>query len=120
MLAARHRLRRSRDFTAALRGAGRRRGASSTMTVVMTPRNPETTDPHPVRVGFVVSKQVGNSVVRSRVQRRLRHAVAARLAELPTGHDLVVRAHPAAAGADWDRLVGDLDRCLERARKGRS
>lgn len=102
-----------------MRGEGRRRGSSSTLTVVVTPRAPQddsTTDPHPVRVGFVVSKQVGNSVVRSRVQRRLRHVVAERLSELPVGHDLVVRAHPAAATAEWGRLVADLDRCLQRAR----
>ncbi|OFS07354.1 MULTISPECIES: ribonuclease P protein component [Kytococcus] len=117
MLAARHRLRRSRDFTAVLRGTGRRKGSSTTMSVVLTPRpsTPDQTDPHPVRVGFVVSKQVGNSVVRSRVQRRLRHLVADRLADLPAGHDLVVRAHPASATAEWSALVRDLDRCLARA-----
>ncbi len=89
------------------------------MTVVVTPRDPDgppTTDPHAVRVGFVVSKQVGNSVVRSRVQRRLRHLLAHRIEDLPPGHDVVVRAHPPAATADWDRLVADLERCLQRTR----
>lgn len=87
------------------------------MTVVVTPRGQDeaSADTHPVRVGFVVSKAVGNSVVRSRVQRRLRHLAAARLPQIPAGHDLVVRAHPAAAGAESDQLGRDLDRCLDRA-----
>ena len=49
------------------------------------------------RVGFVVSKQVGNAVVRNRVKRRLRHLAADQLPSTPPGLDLVVRALPAAA-----------------------
>lgn len=69
----------------------------------------------PARVGFVVSKAVGNSVVRSRVQRRLRHVVRPVVAELGDGTTLVVRALPAAAGASSSRLSSDLVRCLTRA-----
>lgn len=62
------------------------------------------------RVGFVVSKKVGNAVTRNRVKRRLRHMVAARLRE---GHvvsgslRVVVRALPAAARQP-DRLAPDF------------
>ena len=69
------------------------------------------------QVGFVVSRAVGNAVVRNRVRRRLRHLVRDRLAELsvlPGGAVLVVRALPDAAGASYDELRGDLARCLER------
>jgi ribonuclease P protein component len=65
-------------------------------------------------VGFVVSKAVGNSVVRHRVVRRLRALVAAQLDLLPTGADLVVRAQPAAATATSAQLGEDLDRVLRR------
>jgi ribonuclease P protein component len=68
----------------------------------------------PVRVGFVVSKAVGGSVVRTRVKRRLRHLVRDRLPSLPSGAILVVRAAPAAAGATSAELARDLDRCLSR------
>jgi ribonuclease P protein component len=70
--------------------------------------------PTSAQVGFVVSRVVGNAVVRNRVRRRLRHLVRDRLGELPPGGVLVVRALPAAAGASSAELRVDLARCLER------
>lgn len=67
-----------------------------------------------VRAGFVVSKAVGNSVVRHRVARRLRHLVADRLGTLPPGATLVVRALPPAATASSAELGADLDGALRR------
>jgi len=65
-----------------------------------------------------VSKAVGNSVVRNRVKRRLRHQVAPHLAGLPAGTSVVLRALPAAAsyssGELAEELVAGLTRCLER------
>jgi ribonuclease P protein component len=66
------------------------------------------------RVGFVVSKAVGNAVVRNRVKRRLRHAVRPAVATLPPGAVLVIRAQAAAGAASYDELGADLARCLER------
>jgi ribonuclease P protein component len=57
----------------------------------------------------VVSRAVGGSVVRHRVARRLRHLVRARLADLPPGARLVVRALPPAADASSSVLGDDLD-----------
>ena len=68
----------------------------------------------PVRVGFVVSKAVGNAVVRNRVKRRLRHLVRERLSELPGSGVVVVRALPTAGAASASELRHDLDRCLQR------
>jgi ribonuclease P protein component len=68
-----------------------------------------------VRVGFVVSKVVGNAVTRNRVARRLRHLVAPRLSGLPAGGVLVVRALAPAAAASSTELSRDLDQCLQRA-----
>ncbi len=67
------------------------------------------------RAGFVVSKAVGGSVVRHAVARRLRHVVRPRLAVLPSGSRLVVRALPASATATSAQLAVDLDAALERA-----
>lgn len=61
-----------------------------------------------MRVGFVVSKAVGGSVVRNRVERRLRHLVRDQLPELPPGSRAVVRANPAAADASSEVLARDL------------
>ncbi|AHI02197.1 hypothetical protein KALB_8840 [Kutzneria albida DSM 43870] len=66
------------------------------------------------RVGFVVSKAVGNSVVRHRVSRRLRHLVADRLAQLPPGTGVVVRALGPAGTATSAELGVDLDAALRK------
>jgi ribonuclease P protein component len=66
------------------------------------------------RVGFVVGRAVGNSVVRHRVTRRLRAAAAGELHRLPPTADLVVRARPEAATADYGRLTADLASGLDR------
>ena len=72
----------------------------------------------PSRVGFVVSKAVGNAVVRNRVKRRLRHLALARLPLLPAGARLVVRALPPAAAAAYADLGVELDRCLGKVGVG--
>jgi ribonuclease P protein component len=66
------------------------------------------------RVGFIVSRAVGSAVVRNRVKRRLRELMRVRLAALPEGCLLVVRAHPAAADARQADLAADLDLVLRR------
>ncbi len=71
------------------------------------------------RAGFVVSKAVGNAVTRNKVRRRLRHLVRPRLAELPDGSLLVVRALPASAAASFETLGTDLDAALTAARSPR-
>jgi ribonuclease P protein component len=111
VLPAAHRLTDAASF----RDAARRGRRASARTVTVHLRPPSDGGASPVRVGFVVSKAVGGSVVRTRVKRRLRHLVRDRLASLPTGSTLVVRAAPAAAEASSAELARDLDRCLARA-----
>ncbi len=69
----------------------------------------------PPRVGFVVSKAVGNAVVRNRTKRRLRAAVATQLAGIPAGVDVVVRAQPAAASLAFQELRDALIPLLHKA-----
>jgi ribonuclease P protein component len=71
------------------------------------------------RAGFVVSKGVGNAVVRNKVRRRLRHLVRPLLPTLPAGALLVVRALPAAASASFHTLGADLDAAVAAARNSR-
>ena len=108
MLPREHRLTSSDGFRLATR-QGRRAGCS---TLVVHLGRAE--DDQPVRVGFVVSKAVGNAVVRNRVKRRLRHLAREHMPSLPGSAVLVVRALPPAAGASFEELRADLARCLGR------
>ncbi len=63
----------------------------------------------PSRAGFIVSKAVGNAVVRNLVKRRLRELVAQQLLTAPYGCAVVVRALPPAAAADFVALSSDVD-----------
>lgn len=73
-------------------------------------------DTAPVRVGFTVTRKVGNAVTRNRARRRLREAARLVLAERPAcGFDLVLIGRTATAGVPFTRLVADLNRALDRA-----
>ena len=56
------------------------------------------------RVGFVVSKKVGNAVVRNRVKRWLREATRHNYFLLKQGIDVVIIAFPSAADSSLDKL----------------
>lgn len=91
-----------------------RRGGSDTLVVhLLVPGGGPAVGP--ARIGFAVGRSVGNSVLRHRVQRRLRHLCRDRLAQLPPGSRMVVRALPPAGSATYQELGTDLDRCLQRA-----
>lgn len=66
------------------------------------------------RVGFIVSKAVGNAVTRNLVKRRLREIVVETLREYPHGINVVVRALPPAATASWDELGEDYRRAFSK------
>jgi ribonuclease P protein component len=74
----------------------------------------------PVRVGFTVSKKVGNAAERNRVRRRLREVVRlAPQAPLRPGHDYVLIGRRAALELPFDRLIEDFARALSRVHGGR-
>ncbi|WGW11784.1 ribonuclease P protein component [Saxibacter everestensis] len=99
MLPREHRLRRSQDFSLVFR-KGKRFGAKRLVVHLYID-----TETHAERVGFVVSKAVGNAVARNLVKRRLRAIVARHRDQLPGGAMLVIRALPGAA----DAAFGDLE-----------
>lgn len=70
----------------------------------------------PTRVGFVVSKAVGNAVTRHAVARRLRHLMRDRIPWLPPGTLVVVRALKPAASATSRELGRDLDAAFRKTR----
>jgi ribonuclease P protein component len=91
MLPAANRMRTAADFAhTTRRGTKVTRGS----VVVYVAAGVDAT---PARAGLVVSKSVGNSVVRHRASRRIRAALLALLPTLTAGTRVVVRALPGAA-----------------------
>lgn len=113
MLPRSARLRHSDDFARVSRRGYR--GAAGSLVVHLLDSVPGSG----VRVGYVVSKKVGNSVVRHRVVRRLRAVTVPLLNELPDDSQIVVRALPAAAQADSGTLATDLAAAARNASRRR-
>jgi len=101
-------MRRPQQFRLVTREGQRAGGRTVSAHLLVVP------DGESVKVGFIVSRAVGSAVVRNRVKRRLRELVRARLADLPDGCLLVVRAHPVAADSRQADLAADLDLVLRR------
>lgn len=69
----------------------------------------------PARLGFTVTKKVGNAVVRNRVRRRLRAAARLVLKDRPaSGVDLVLIGRAATIACPFATLTGDLERAFVR------
>jgi len=124
VLPAAHRMRSSRDFTSVTRGG--RRARSGGMVVYLLPELVRTSFGKaqdgsvpadgliPAKVGLIVGKAVGGSVVRHRVSRRLRAQLADRIEQLPPGCGLVVRALPELGTAESQSIARQLDRALAK------
>jgi ribonuclease P protein component len=76
----------------------------------------------PSRLGFIVTRKVGNAVARNRIRRVCRECFRAWPGLLPEGVDLVVIARQgadeldlAATRAEWSRVSGLLRRRAEEA-----
>ncbi|MDZ5077384.1 MULTISPECIES: ribonuclease P protein component [Nesterenkonia] len=122
MLPRRHRVTAPTDFRAVTRSGSRAGGSAVVISVrLVADAGAADADQVPWRCGFIVSKAVGNAVVRHRTQRRLRHILWDVMREdsmtIPEGVrlDVVVRALPAAPEAAHDELVAQLRSTLVRA-----
>ena len=114
MLPQQSRMRRPEDFRRVLR-TGRRAGGSVVAGhLLLVGSDGPVRSGDPAKVGFVVSRAVGSAVVRNRVKRRLRELMRRRVASLPGGCMLVLRAYPAAASARQEDLAADLDLVIGR------
>ena len=106
------RLKRRSDFRAVAQaaGAGARVHASAFILQARTRAKAG-----PSRVGFTVSKQVGNAVERNRVRRRLRELIRlAPPAALSASHDYVLIGRRAALKVAFDAMMKELGGALRR------
>jgi ribonuclease P protein component len=72
-------------------------------------------DDGPARIGFTVTKKVGNAVIRNRTRRRLKEAARLLLAERKVvGVDLVLIGRNSTRGRKFIALQGDIRRALDR------
>jgi ribonuclease P protein component len=108
------RLTRRAEFQWAAKGRRAQREAFA----LQANRRPEPAAVVGPRVGFTVTKKLGNAVVRNRIRRRLREALrrVSRLEALPD-HDYVLMARLAALTMDFEALVGEIDRGFRQLRR---
>ena len=110
MLAASARLHKSKQISAAMKSGKR---STSKLLVIFVAKG----DSIDTKVAFAVGKTVGNSVVRHKVTRRLRHILSQELPHFPPGCHVVVRALPGSANASFDQLKENLEFALRKVAK---
>jgi ribonuclease P protein component len=72
-------------------------------------------DDGPARLGFTVTRKVGNAVVRNRTRRRLKEAVRLVLRDCQVrGADLVLIGRDSTRKRDFRALQADIKRALDR------
>jgi len=102
MLPASARLRKSSEISAVMKSGTR---FSAKLVVIHVAQ----TSSENTKVAFAVGKNVGNSVVRHKVTRQLRHAITPLVNNFPAGSHVVVRALPGASQATFTQLSENLE-----------
>jgi ribonuclease P protein component len=118
-VAAMERLKRRNDFRAVAQAAGQgtQQGARAHASAFILQARARA-QAGPPRVGFTVSKQVGNAVERNRVRRRLRELIRlAPPAALSPGHDYVLIGRRAALKVAFDAMMKELSGALRRVHR---
>ena len=78
----------------------------------------QNTSENVARIGFTVTKKVGNAVVRNRIRRRLREVVRLNATScVQPNHDYVLIAREAALHSAFSFLVKDFQKNMENVSK---
>jgi len=102
------RMKRPQDFQRCYRSGRMRKHRLIVLHVAQSPDGV-------TRVGYSVSKKVGNAVTRNRVKRRLREGMRAYAQAMKPGVHLIVSARVAARDAGFAQLHAALGRLLSGA-----
>lgn len=106
------RLRRRADFKAA---SGGRRSHAGLLTLQARDRADGIAD---IRLGFTITRKVGNAVVRNRIRRRLRVAApSVAAASALAGHDYVIVARAGLIDAPFETVLSELAAAFARVHK---
>lgn len=101
------RLRKSEDFKNVYN-----RGKSFATYNLVLYYYPNRTDTN--RLGFSISKKIGNAVVRNKIRRRLREII--RLKEnLKRGYDIVIIARKPVVKLDYQGIERDMNKLFKKA-----
>jgi len=104
------RLRKRAEFLAVRRGE-KRRGRLFLLEVLDRGNNDAP------RVGFTVTKKVGNAVVRNRIRRRLKEAVRVHAAgDMMPGKDYVIVGREDVLTAPFEQLAAEISRRIRGTR----
>ncbi|HEX6366440.1 MAG TPA: ribonuclease P protein component [Agromyces sp.] len=109
MLAKANRITSADDYRFIVRRGAKVAGAHSVSYLRSTEAGAD------ARFGFIVSKKVGSAVRRNLVRRRLKAACRELVDGGLTAVDLVVRALPTSAGADYPALRADVATAVARS-----
>lgn len=105
-----HRLKKNEHFQAVfLRG----KSAANKQFVLYSAKQEEQ---GAFRAGISVSKKIGNAVIRNRVKRLIREAVARLETTIPQGWDLVIIARPGVETLSLQEIEQSLLHVLKRAK----
>jgi ribonuclease P protein component len=105
-------IKRRQDFLAAARGL-----TWATRGAVVQAH--ERGDSEPARIGFTVTRKLGNAVQRNRIKRRLREATRQVWAQrAQPGYDYVVIGRHSTPTRPFEKLVSDIDLALQHLNNG--
>ena len=111
------RLRRRADFKAV--AGGRREARAGFVIQALKAAGDGRPGGREPRIGFTVTRKLGNAVVRNRIRRRLREAVRQAESHAEAATDYVIVARRAALTLNFERLVTDLRAGFDALSRGK-